>query len=57
MKTETSLPPAVAISYLRFSTAEQRKGDSLRRQVEATDRWCERNGVRLDESLSIRDLG
>jgi hypothetical protein len=44
--------PAVAFSYVRFSTPEQAKGDSLRRQGEAAARWCQRNGVRLDTSLS-----
>ena len=46
-----------AYSYIRFSTGEQRKGDSLRRQLEATRRWCEDNGVGLDESLTFKDLG
>jgi DNA invertase Pin-like site-specific DNA recombinase len=44
-------------SYIRFSTAEQQKGDSLRRQVEATEAWCKRNGAALDASLTLRDLG
>jgi DNA invertase Pin-like site-specific DNA recombinase len=35
----------VAFSYVRFSTREQRKGDSLRRQTKATADWCGRNGV------------
>jgi DNA invertase Pin-like site-specific DNA recombinase len=47
----------VAISYLRFSTFEQRKGDSVRRQTEATARWCERNKIPLDTRLSLRDEG
>jgi DNA invertase Pin-like site-specific DNA recombinase len=51
-----STPPA-AYSYVRFSTPEQRKGDSLRRQVEATVKWCEGNGARLDTSLTFHDLG
>jgi DNA invertase Pin-like site-specific DNA recombinase len=49
--------PPIAISYVRFSTPEQLKGDSLRRQVEATAQWCKRNGATLDESLTLRDLG
>src|SRR5215468_2983312 len=48
---------AVAYSYIRFSTRERAKGDSLRRQCEAAQRWCERNKVRLDEALTFRDLG
>jgi DNA invertase Pin-like site-specific DNA recombinase len=47
----------VGYSYIRFSTTEQRKGDSLRRQTEAAKAWCERNGVHLDTSLTLRDLG
>src|SRR5262249_49327237 len=43
--------------YIRFSTPEQLKGDSLRRQLEGTAAWCEKNGVPLDTSLTLRDLG
>ncbi len=46
-----------AYSYIRFSTPEQMKGDSLRRQTEATEGWCQKNGVRLDEHTTLRDLG
>jgi DNA invertase Pin-like site-specific DNA recombinase len=46
-----------AVSYIRFSTPEQLKGDSLRRQVEATEAWCQKNGIPLDTSLTLRDLG
>jgi DNA invertase Pin-like site-specific DNA recombinase len=46
-----------AYSYVRFSTPDQLKGDSLRRQTEDTAAWCERNGVPLDTSLTLRDLG
>jgi DNA invertase Pin-like site-specific DNA recombinase len=53
----TANTSAVAYSYIRFSTPEQAKGDSLRRQVEATRAWCADNNVRLDESLTFRDLG
>jgi DNA invertase Pin-like site-specific DNA recombinase len=49
--------PPIAYSYIRFSSPEQRKGDSLRRQTEAAADWCERNGVRLDASLALHDLG
>jgi DNA invertase Pin-like site-specific DNA recombinase len=44
-----------AYSYVRFSTPEQAKGDSLRRQIEAARNWCEKHGLILDDSL--RDLG
>jgi DNA invertase Pin-like site-specific DNA recombinase len=46
-----------AFSYIRFSTPEQRKGDSLRRQTEAAAEWCKKNKVRLDTSITLHDLG
>lgn len=50
-------PNAIAYSYLRFSSPEQAKGDSVRRQTDMTKAWCERNSIRYDESLSLRDEG
>lgn len=47
----------VAYSYLRFSSREQAKGDSIRRQTEATAKWCETNGIPLDTTLSLQDRG
>ena len=47
----------VAYSYIRFSTPEQAKGDSLRRQTEAAADWCKRNGITLDTSRTLHDLG
>jgi DNA invertase Pin-like site-specific DNA recombinase len=47
----------LAYSYVRFSTPDQRKGDSLRRQTEETEAWCAKNGVRLDKTTTLRDLG
>ncbi|HCO55170.1 MAG TPA: recombinase family protein [Pelagibacterium sp.] len=44
-----------AYSYIRFSSPEQAKGDSLRRQLEAARRWCVERGLELDDTL--RDLG
>ena len=44
-------------SYIRFSTPEQRKGDSLRRQTEAAEEWAARNGQTLDDALKLQDLG
>ena len=32
--------PSLAYSYVRFSTPEQSKGDSLLRQTEAAVEWC-----------------
>ncbi len=44
-----------AYSYIRFSSAQQAKGDSLRRQTEATRAYCEHHGLVLDEAML--DLG
>jgi len=44
-----------AYSYIRFSTLQQLKGDSLRRQLEGSRKWAKENGYELDTSL--RDLG
>src|SRR6266542_4708574 len=49
--------PPIAISYVRFSTPEQRRGDSLRRQTQDTDHWCKANGIPLDGNLSCCDAG
>jgi DNA invertase Pin-like site-specific DNA recombinase len=46
-----------AFSYIRFSTKQQRAGDSLRRQTEAAQAWCDRNNVQLDTSTTYHDLG
>lgn len=47
----------VAYSYIRFSTPDQIKGDSLRRQLEASARYAADHGLTLDDSLNVRDLG
>lgn len=44
-----------AYSYIRFSTPEQAKGDSLRRQLQDTRDYCAKEGITLDETL--RDEG
>src|SRR5262245_48016166 len=44
-----------AYSYVRFSSGDQIKGDSQRRQIEATEDWCRKNGVQLVTRYS--DLG
>jgi DNA invertase Pin-like site-specific DNA recombinase len=50
--------PSVAYSYFRFSTREQAKGDSLRRQAELRNAWLDRNpSVKLDEALTLADKG
>jgi len=44
-----------AYSYIRFSTPQQLKGDSLRRQLEASRAYAEAHDLILDDSL--RDIG
>jgi DNA invertase Pin-like site-specific DNA recombinase len=46
-----------AYSYLRFSTPEQMKGDSFRRQKEAAETYATEHGLELDNNLTFRDLG
>lgn len=41
----------IAYSYVRFSTPEQAKGDSVRRQVENARKFAREQGLALDESL------
>ena len=48
---------AKAYSYLRFSTPDQMRGDSFRRQTEAAREYAERKGLELDDGLTFRDLG
>ena len=57
MLDELDTDQPLAYSYIRFSTPDQIKGDSLRRQLELSDRWCTDKNVKLDTSLTIRDLG
>lgn len=55
-----SLPETMfirAYSYMRFSTPEQEKGDSLRRQVEQSEKYCQDHGIVLDDSLRLTDRG
>ncbi len=46
-----------AYSYIRFSTPEQARGDSLRRQTERAAAWAAAQGLDLDQELTFRDLG
>jgi DNA invertase Pin-like site-specific DNA recombinase len=48
---------SIAYSYIRFSHADQARGDSLRRQTEAAADWCARHKIRLDTATTFRDLG
>lgn len=44
-------------SYSRFSDPRQAKGHSLERQAAYAARWAAEHGLRLDESLTLRDEG
>jgi DNA invertase Pin-like site-specific DNA recombinase len=46
-----------AYSYLRFSTPEQRHGDSIRRQTEAARQFALRHQLELDTELTFEDTG
>lgn len=48
---------ATAYSYIRFSTPDQIKGDSLRRQSEISEKYAKDHGLELDTSLKLTDLG
>ncbi len=46
-----------AYSYTRFSTPEQAKGDSARRQIALAEEYARRNELDLDTSLTLDDKG
>jgi len=49
--------PAKAYSYVRFSSAPQQKGDSLRRQRELSSQYAKSHNLVIDETLHMQDLG
>src|SRR5436309_22849 len=44
-------------SYTRFSTPEQAKGDSKRRQDQAAEEFCRRHKLILDTTFNLHDAG
>lgn len=44
-----------AFSYIRFSSPEQARGDSFRRQSQQAEKWAEENGYRIAKTW--QDLG
>jgi len=46
-----------AYSYIRFSSPEQEKGDSLRRQLSQSEAYAQAHGLTLDDSLRLQDRG
>ena len=57
MFLETSTAPIKAYSYLRFSTPEQMRGDSFRRQSAMAEAYAAQHGLQLDNTLTFHDLG
>ncbi|MBL7644656.1 MAG: recombinase family protein [Candidatus Hydrogenedentes bacterium] len=57
MKVPRGRPKPRVYSYIRFSTPEQEKGDSLRRQREWRDNYVNANGYHLDTSFKLLDKG
>jgi DNA invertase Pin-like site-specific DNA recombinase len=54
----TKVPPRLAFSYLRMSTADQLEGDSKRRQLERSIAYARVNGLELaDASQFLEDIG
>lgn len=56
MNTITT-PRIKAYSYLRFSTPEQLKGDSFRRQTSMAEAYAAAHDLDLDNQLTFNDLG
>ncbi len=56
-RTNLQPPPSkpLAYSYVRFSTPEQARGESFRRQIELARAYAAKHGLHLDESF--RDEG
>jgi DNA invertase Pin-like site-specific DNA recombinase len=50
-------PSGIAYSYVGFSRPEQLKGDSLRRQMQASEDYATEHGLRIDSSLRMQDQG
>ena len=50
-------PRPKAYSYIRFSTPDQAKGDSYRRQFEKAQAYALQRGLDLDAEFSLADLG
>jgi hypothetical protein len=49
---------AEVLSYIRFSSFPQERGDSIRRQTSLGDAWLNRHPQHtLDATLTLRDLG
>lgn len=47
----------LAIPYIRMSTEEQLKGDSLRRQTELIDKYAKKHNLEVDWKTNYTDIG
>ncbi len=47
----------LAFPYVRMSTDAQFEGDSLRRQVTASQKYAEENGLELVNEAKLHDIG
>lgn len=56
MKHNTNDRPPMVLSYLRFSTSEQLKGDSTRRQLDLSERYAAERGWAIDTSMSDKGI-
>lgn len=52
-----SIPKPKIYSYVRFSSINQKNGDSKRRQQEQIAAYAKEKGLEIDESLRFEDLG
>jgi hypothetical protein len=57
MQGKPDAPPPKAYSYIRFSTPQQAKGDSVTRQTEKAARYAAEHGLVLDTELNLTDPG
>lgn len=57
VENNETLPRRKAYSYLRFSTPEQGKGDSRRRQTSMAQSYAVAHRLDLDETLTFHDEG
>lgn len=55
-KRKPRLSGSRVYSYIRFSTKEQKLGDSERRQLDDARAWAKREGAELDETLTDEGL-
>ena len=54
---ETSPQRRRGYSYVRFSTPEQKLGDSLRRQLDKSKKYCQKHDIIFDTKLKLYDEG